>query len=73
MIMIGRMAKEYGMLPSQIEQQATTYDIMISDVLATYENYQQQKASGKVDPSVYEFNQDELQKMMEKANGNKHS
>jgi len=73
MIMIGRMAKEYGMLPSQVEQQATTYDIMISDVLATYENYQQQKASGKVDPSVYEFNQDELKKMMEKANGNKHS
>lgn len=73
MIMIGRMAKEYGMLPSQVEQQATTYDIMISDVLATYENYQQQKASGKVDPSVYEFSQDELEKMMEKANGNKHS
>lgn len=73
MIMIGRMAKEYGMLPSQVEQQATTYDIMISDVLATYENYQQQKASGKVDPSVYEFSQNELEKMMEKANGNKHS
>jgi hypothetical protein len=69
MIMIGRMAKEYGMLPSQIEQQATTYDIMISDVLATYENFQQQKASGKVDPSVYEFTQNELETMMEKANG----
>ena len=69
MIMIGRMAKEYGMLPSQIEQQATTYDIMISDVLATYENFQQQKASGKVDPSVYEFTQNELENMMEKANG----
>ena len=69
MIMIGRMAKEYGMLPSQVEQQATTYDIMISDVLATYENYQQQKASGKVDPSVYEFTQNELENMMEKANG----
>jgi hypothetical protein len=69
MIMIGRMAKEYGMLPSQIEQQATTYDIMITDVLATYENFQQQKASGKVDPSVYEFTQDELEKMMEKSRG----
>lgn len=69
MIMIGRMAKEYGMLPSQIERQATTYDIMITDVLATYENYQQQKASGKVDPSVYEFSQAELESMMEKANG----
>lgn len=67
--MIGRMAKEYGMLPSQIEQQATTYDIMITDVLATYENFQQQKATGKVDPSVYEFTQDELEKMMEKSRG----
>ena len=67
--MIGRMAKEYGMLPSQLEREATTYDIMITDVLATYENYQQQKASGKVDPSVYEFSQAELESMMEKANG----
>ncbi len=67
--MIGRMAKEYGMLPSQIEREATTYDIMITDVLATYENYQQQTASGKVDPSVYEFSQAELESMMEKANG----
>ncbi len=42
---------------------------LITDVLATYENYQQQKASGKVDPSVYEFSQAELESMMEKANG----
>jgi len=69
MIMIGRMAKEYGMLPSQVEQQATTYDIMITDVLATYNNYQQQKQSGKVDPSVYEYSQDELIKMMEQKHG----
>jgi hypothetical protein len=69
MIMIGRMAKEYGMLPSQVEQQATTYDIMITDVLATYDNYQQQKQSGKVDPSVYEYSQDELIKMMEQKHG----
>jgi hypothetical protein len=69
MIMVGRMAKEYGMLPSQVEQQATTYDIMITDVLASYENYQQQKMSGKIDPSVYEFSQAELESMMEKSRG----
>jgi len=57
------------MLPSQVEQQATTYDIMITDVLATYDNYQQQKQSGKVDPSVYEYSQDELIKMMEQKHG----
>lgn len=70
MITIGRMAEKYGMLPSEIEHRATTYDLMISDVLATYENFQQQKANGKVDPSVYQFTDDELKAMMEKASGN---
>ena len=67
MIMIGRMAKEYGMLPSMVEQQASTFDIMVTDMLATYEKYQQQKANGKIDPSIYGFSQDELKSMMEKS------
>jgi hypothetical protein len=70
MITIGRMAEKYGMLPSHVEQNATTYDLMVSDVLATYENFQQQKANGKVDPTVYQFTDDELKAMMEKARGN---
>lgn len=65
--MIGRMAKDYGMLPSMVEQQATTFDIMVSDILATYDNYQQQKANGKVDPSIYGFSQNELKSMMEQT------
>lgn len=70
MIMVGRMAEKYGMLPSQIEQQATTYDIMINDVLATWENFQQQKHSGKpLSPELYNFTQDELQDMLRKNNG----
>jgi hypothetical protein len=69
MITIGRMAEKYGMLPSQVEQSATTYDLMISDVLATYENFQQQKSSGKVDPSVYKYTQEELSNMIGKARG----
>jgi hypothetical protein len=67
--MIGRMAKEYGMLPSDVEKNATTYDLMVMDVLNTYENWQQQKANGKVDPSVFKFTQEELQAMMEKSRG----
>jgi len=70
MITIGRMAEKYGMLPSQVEQSATTYDLMVSDVLATYDNFQQQKANGKVDPTVYQFTDEELKLMMEKARGN---
>lgn len=67
MVSIGRMAKEYGMLPHQIEQQATTYDFMIMDVLHTYEAYQQQKSTGKINPNMYKLQTDELQQLMENA------
>ena len=69
MIMVGRMAEKWGQLPSYVEQHATTYDLMIMDVLATYDNYQQQKASGKIDPSIYKFTDDELLTMLEKSRG----
>lgn len=68
MINIGRMAEKYGMLPHQVEQSATTYDLMISDVLATYDKYEQAKAKGgTLDPSVYNFKQEELQAMLDKG------
>ena len=68
MIAIGRMAEKYGQLPHMIEQTATTYDFMITDVLATYDNYQQMKASGKVDPSIYGHTTDELMALVKRAN-----
>lgn len=68
MITIGRMAEKFGMLPSQVVTQATTYDLMITDVLATYDNYQQQKSSGKLmDASVYGLTEEEMMKMVERA------
>lgn len=68
MITIGRMAEKYGMLPHQVEQNATTYDLMIMDVLATFDNYQQQKSSGKLmDASVYGYTEEDLMKMLNKA------
>lgn len=67
--MIGRMAKEYGMLPSEVEQRACTYDIMVMDVLATYDRYQESRASGKVDPSVYQLSDDEMKAMLTRARG----
>lgn len=69
MIVIGRMAEKFGLLPSEVAQRATTYDMMINDVLATYDNYAQQKANGKVDPSVYQYTDEELLAMMGKSNG----
>lgn len=68
MITIGRMAEAYGLLPSEVASRATTYDLMVTDVLATYEKYMQQKSSGKlVDPSVYQLSGDELKNIMEQA------
>tara|TARA_R110001632_G_C11230034_1_gene406497 strand:+ start:467 stop:661 length:195 start_codon:yes stop_codon:yes gene_type:complete len=64
MITIGRMAERYGMLPSQVSEECTTYDLMITDVLATFDKYQQSKAKGQVDPSVYDLSQEELQAMV---------
>lgn len=68
MITIGRMAEKYGMLPHQVEQNATSYDLMIMDVLATYDNYQQQKSSGKLmDASVYGLKEEEMLEMVKRA------
>ena len=39
MINVGILAKTYHLLPSQVLANATTYDIMITDVLTTWENY----------------------------------
>lgn len=70
MITVGRMAEKYHMLPSQVEQQATTYDIMIDDVLATWDNYSRAKASGKpMGNDVYRYSPEELKEMLRKNRG----
>lgn len=68
MITIGRMAEKYHMLPSQVEQHATTYDFMITDVLAAYDKYTMAKAQGgTLDPSVYNLSTEQLMAIKNKA------
>jgi len=69
MITVGRMAEKYGKLPHEVELYATTYDFMIMDVLATYDNYQTKKASGKITPDAYKLSTDQLYAIMGKKNG----
>jgi len=66
MISIGHMAKTYGMLPSQVEAMATTFDIMITDVYSTWERMQQDKAHGK-GPDLNSFDPEQLKTMLEAA------
>lgn len=47
MINIGMIAKQYGVLPSQVREYGTTYDLMIADVMMSWEQHQQEKATGK--------------------------
>lgn len=61
MIAVGRMAERFGMLPHQVDQNATTYDLMIVDVLATYDEYQKNKDN----PSFYK--EDDLKSILEQS------
>jgi hypothetical protein len=60
------MAKTYGMLPSQVEANATTFDIMITDVYSTWEKMQMDKASGK-GPDLNAMDPEQLKTMLEAA------
>jgi hypothetical protein len=65
MISIGHIAKTYGILPSQVREQATTFDIMITDVYSTWERYQMDKAAGR-GPDLKNFSQEQLVEIMRK-------
>jgi hypothetical protein len=51
MITIGHLAKTYGLLPSEVVARATTFDMMVTDVCATWEQFKNDpKASDNFDP-----------------------
>lgn len=50
MLNIGSIAKTYGVLPSQVLGNATTYDLMIADVMSSWEEHQINKATNKLSP-----------------------
>jgi hypothetical protein len=65
---IGMMAREYGILPSEVRARATAYDIMVYDVVNTWENHQ------KNPNSTENYSTEQLKEIMEKhKNGTKKS
>lgn len=58
------MAQRYGVLPSQLMNSATTFDMYIMDAALSYQNYQHKKANGQVADTL---STEELQDMMKKA------
>ena len=65
MINIGMLAKHYGVLPSQIREHGTTYDLMIHDVMMSWDQHQQDKANGK--KTVPEISQEEMMAAIERV------
>jgi hypothetical protein len=39
MISIGNLAKTYGLLPSEVAMKATSFDLMVTDVMITWDNF----------------------------------
>lgn len=62
MITIGALAKTYHLLPSEVLARGTTFDIMVMDVMAAWEEYHQKKADGTYVPDLSE---EELLKILE--------
>lgn len=59
------MAKEYGLLPSYVRDNATTYDIMVYDVMMSWQEHQRNQAEGKLEaPKLSEA---QMIAMMEKV------
>jgi hypothetical protein len=55
----------YGQLPSYIEANATTFDIMVYDVMMSWEEHQRNQAEGKLDTP--KLSQEQMTAMLEKV------
>ena len=64
-LMIDTMAERYKLLPSEIVNRGSTFDLYVMDAAMSYHNYQHNKAQNKVDPNSYTH--DEMLEMIRKA------
>ena len=65
MINIGMLAKQYGQLPSTVRDSGTIYDLMIYDVMMSWEQYQQERAEGKT--ATPNLSKEQMLAMVEKT------
>ena len=57
------MARHYRKLPSEIVEQATTFDVMVMDVMTTWENYRRNpQGEGN-------YKTEDLEELVKKAKG----
>lgn len=71
MISVGRMAKMYGLLPSQVKNFGTTYDIKVTEAMISWENKLYEESKTGV-PAAPNLSQEQMKAMIEKVKGKKH-
>jgi hypothetical protein len=55
----------YGQLPSQVQANATTFDIMVYDVMMSWEEHQRNQSEGKLETP--KLTQEQMIAMIEKT------
>lgn len=69
---VDAIAKRYSLLPSEVMERASTFDLVILDTSLTYQRYAEDKASGK--KTTPELSVDQMKEMLAKVrNGNKNT
>ena len=59
------MAKTYGQLPSYVRANATTYDVMVMDMMLSWEEQAREQANG-IKP-VPELTQEQMMEMIKRT------
>lgn len=67
LLSIDRMASRYGLLPSQVVERATTYDLVILDAAMHYEYIQEYRANHSGQSPPIEYSAQELESMIKRA------
>lgn len=69
-IMIDAIAERYGMLPSRVLRQATTFDMFVCETAISYKNHQIDKAYGKTKEfNPDDYSQTDLLKILKESKG----
>jgi hypothetical protein len=65
--MIGEMARTFGCLPSEVDAKASTFDVMVYDVLMAWDQHKEDKKQGKI--STPDIDEAQLMEIMKRAKG----
>ena len=65
LLSIDAIGKRYSLLPSEVMEKASTFDLVVLDAALGYQNYMQDKAEGK--KQIPKLSQEEMMAAMERV------